>query len=206
MMFLRNESFKEYIRLYPIISLFLLINIVVYLMTLVLGGSDRGVTLVQFGAQYTLPPYDTQYWRYVTSMFLHGNFEHILFNGFALFVFTPPMERILGKIRFLILYFVSGFAGSLLGQWMYPAWPPVISVGASGAIYGVFGAFACLFLLRKHLFDRGSRTTLTVMLVMGFIYSILIPNVNLYAHLGGFIGGFIVMAILLQLGAQRRPR
>lgn len=204
MMFMRYESFREYIRLYPIVSVLIMINIAVYAAMLIVGSPYDVETLVRFGAQYSLPPFDTEYWRWITSMFIHGNFEHILFNCFALFVFTPPMERMLGKIRFILLYFLSGIAASLLSQMMYPKWPPVISVGASGAIYGVFGAFACLFLLRKPLFDRGSRTTLTVMLVMGFLYSLLIPQVNLYAHLGGFIAGFLILWGLLQFNRIAR--
>lgn len=203
MLFMRYESLREYIRLYPVISTLMILNILAFVAMLIVGSPNSGKTLVEFGAMYTLTPYDTQYWRYLTSMFLHHGFEHFIFNSFALFVFTPPMERILGKIRFVFLYLLSGIAGSYLSQLLYPEWPPVVSVGASGAIYGVFGAFACLFLLRKQMFDKGSRTTLTVMLVMGFLYSIFIPNINIYAHLGGFIAGFIMLWIMLQLRQLR---
>lgn len=194
-MFMRYENLGQYLRLYPVVSALIVINIVVYAAMWIVGSPYNAVTLVEFGAQVNAPPYDTQYWRLITAMFLHGSFEHILFNCFALFVFIPPMERILGKLRFIGLYVCSGIAGGLLSQWLYTGL--VVSVGASGAIYGIFGAFACLFLLRKHLFDKGSRTTLTVMLVMGFLYSVLIPQVSLFGHLGGFLGGFILMALLL---------
>lgn len=201
MMFLRYESFKEYIRLYPVTSVLLLINLAVYIAMLVTGDPHDADTLIRFGAQVNAPPYQTEFWRYVTSMFVHIGFEHLLFNGFALFVFAPPLERMLGTLRYIALYLGSGVAGNLLSQLLYTE--VHVSAGASGAIYGVFAAFAYLGWLRKDLFDRQSRTTVTTMLVIGLVYSLIVPRVNLYAHLGGFAGGFLILHVMLYWRRQR---
>jgi len=201
MLFLRYESLKEYIRLYPVTALLLLVNIAVFIAMLIAGDPRSHETLIRFGAQLNIPPYQTEYWRYLTALFVHIGFEHLLFNGFALFVFAAPLERLLGKLPYLLFYLGSGVAGNLFSQLM--AREAYVSAGASGAIYGVFAAFAYLSWLRKDLFDRQTRTAVTVMLVIGVVYSFLVPQVNLYAHLGGMIGGFLIMHIMLHARQKR---
>jgi membrane associated rhomboid family serine protease len=78
-----------------------------------------------------------------------------------------------------------------------------VSAGASGAIYGIFAAYAYLSWLRKGLFDKQTRSTVNVMLAIGLIYSLLVPKVNLYAHLGGFIGGFLILHVMIHWGRKR---
>jgi rhomboid protease GluP len=201
MLFLRYESLKEYIRLYPVTALLLLVNVAVFIAMLIAGDPRSHETLIRFGAQLNIPPYQTEYWRYLTALFVHIGFEHLLFNGFALFVFAAPLERLLGKLPYLLFYLGSGVAGNLFSQLM--AREAYVSAGASGAIYGVFAAFAYLSWLRKDLFDRQTRTAVTVMLVIGVVYSFLVPQVNLYAHLGGMIGGFLIMHIMLHARQKR---
>jgi membrane associated rhomboid family serine protease len=199
-MFFRYESFRQYLRLYPLTSMILAANLIVYLLMLLTGQPKDTDTLIRFGAMVNEPPYRNEYWRYFTSMFVHIGFEHLLFNGFALFVFTPPMERIAGRLRYLILYLGSGLAGNLATVLLSP--DPFVSAGASGAIYGIFGAFLYLILLRKDLFDQSARTTVYSMLGLGLVYSLAVPGVNFYAHAGGFAGGFLLLHILMH--ASRR--
>lgn len=178
------------------------INIAMFLLLVVTGGFGGG-NLQRFGAQVT---YLSDWWRYITSMFLHGGFAHLLFNGFALYVFAPPMERLLKPLKYTILYFASGIAGGLLSQWaLREAFPPVVSVGASGAIYGLFGAYLYIIIYGKGIMDLQSTRTIQVLLVIGAIYSFM-PGVNLYAHLGGLIGGFICFAVMVKGERQRQNR
>jgi hypothetical protein len=85
-------------------------------------------------------------WRFLTSMFLHGDITHIFFNGYALFIFGSVLERRIGLKDYLIIYFGAGFLGGLLYYITYLLGiiPPIPALGASGAIYGILGAVAIL--------------------------------------------------------------
>ncbi|RXZ82263.1 rhomboid family intramembrane serine protease [Paenibacillaceae bacterium] len=206
MVFLRYESFRSYLRLYPVTSVLLAINLIMFLLTEFMGGSTDNETLYRFGAfsQWIGDPYGFEEpWRYITSQFLHIGWQHLLFNCFSLLVFAPPLERLLGKVKYLLLYLVCGIGGNLLSayvtasKWSEGTMPIIhLSAGASGAIYGVFGAYLYLALLRKHTLDDASRKTVFTILIIGLIYSILMPSINIMAHIGGCFTGFMLHGLL----------
>ncbi|GAA3400843.1 rhomboid family intramembrane serine protease [Paenibacillus hodogayensis] len=198
MLFLRYESFKQYIRWYPVTTAILAIQLIMYVWMEIDGSTERTETLVKFGALVSQFPWSGEYWRYFASMFLHSGFDHLLFNSFSLFVFAPPLERMLGKWKYLVFYLGSGFIGNLATVLLYKQSEPVVSVGASGAIYGIFAAYLFIALFFKKALDKQSSSTIITVVVVGLIYSFLIPQVNYYAHIGGFIGGFLLFAPLLR--------
>ncbi|MFB9326032.1 rhomboid family intramembrane serine protease [Paenibacillus aurantiacus] len=187
MIFLRYEGFRSYLRLYPVTAVIIAINIIVYLLdTWFVSGhalTERGAMLVYPGSYYS----EDELWRYVTSVFLHSGFDHLLFNSFAILVFAPPLERLMGSVRYAFFYLFAGIMGNAFTALF--AQEPTLSVGASGAIYGVYGAFLYLALFKKAL-DEASKKTVYTILAFGVIYSVLIPNINLWAHLGGAVAGF----------------
>lgn len=133
-----------------------------------------------------------EYWRLVTAMFLHGSLIHILFNGYALYALGPESERIYGTVRFLVVYFLGGLAGSV-ASYAFSASP---SVGASGAIFGLFGALSAFYFVSRKVLGDLARTQLQSMvtlliinLLIGFSAGGVIDN---FAHIGGFIGGALV--------------
>ncbi|REK76688.1 rhomboid family intramembrane serine protease [Paenibacillus paeoniae] len=203
-MFLRRESLKEYMRLYPVISIIIAINIVMFGILELSGGSTDTRTLYRFGAMFGGWAMEPELWRYVSSMFLHIGFMHLLMNSFSLYVFAAPMERMLGAWKFAVLYLGSGIAGNIfsyqLQQDLY------IGAGASGGIYGIYGAFLFLSLFRKDVLDADSSKTISIILIIGIVYSFIVPNVDLYAHMGGFLGGFLFMAILSTIIKRRAMR
>ncbi|HEX7058008.1 MAG TPA: rhomboid family intramembrane serine protease [Bacilli bacterium] len=197
MVFLRYEKFKDYIRLYPVTTLILLANSLVFVLLAINGGSTNLETLVRFGAMVNVPPFNGEYWRYFTAMFLHIGVEHWLFNSFAIFVFAPPLERIMGRLSYLALYIGSGLTGNLTSGFMNAsAAHGIVSAGASGAIFGVYGAYIFIGLFRKRLLDNQSRKVIVIILLVAAVYSLIVPNVNLAAHLGGFICGFAAFPLL----------
>lgn len=140
--------------------------------------------------------YQGEYWRLVSAMFLHGNIIHIGFNGFALVVLGPEMERIYGTARFLTIYFLAGLAGSI-ASYAFSSSP---SVGASGAIFGLIGGLAAFYYLgREILGDTGRQQlqsigiVIALNLVIGLSSGGIIDN---YAHIGGLIGGAITGWVL----------
>lgn len=185
-MFIRRENFKQYIRLYPVVSSLIAINLVVYLLTLIPG---FGRNLLYMGMSVNALIAQGEWWRIITSMFLHLGFTHVLFNMFSLFLFGPELEKIAGKMRFLTIYFLAGIFG-IAASFLIED-PTYASVGASGAIYGMFGAFAALVYYTRHLFPQLKQIILPL-IVFSVIMTFLMPNINISAHIGGLITGFIL--------------
>lgn len=185
-MFIRRENFKQFITLYPVVSSIIVINCIVFLLTLIPGFGKR---LLYAGMSVNGLIAQGEWWRIITSMFLHVGFTHVLFNMFSLFLFGPELEKIAGKMRFLTIYFLAGIFGSAATFLMHE--PTYASVGASGALYGIFGAFAALVYYTRHLFPQLKQIILPL-IVLSVIMSFIMPNVNIAAHLGGLIAGFIL--------------
>ncbi|WP_338029031.1 rhomboid family intramembrane serine protease [Glaciihabitans arcticus] len=140
-------------------------------------------------------------WRMITSAFLHSETSifHILFNMYALFIFGPQLEQMLGRGRFIALYLLSAFGGSvavlLLGD------PTGGVIGASGAIFGLFGAF---FMIQRKL--GGNTIQLVILIALNLVLGFIIPNVSWQGHVGGLVVGLAVSYVYLQTRspAQRR--
>lgn len=132
-----------------------------------------------------------QYYRFLTSMFLHGGLVHILFNAWALYALGPESERIYGTPRFLALYFIAGFAGGV-ASYLFSARP---AVGASGAIFGLIGGLAAFYYSARKQLGELSRqqlgSLLTVIMINLFI-GFSTPRIDNNAHIGGLIGGALV--------------
>ncbi|OAB39892.1 rhomboid family intramembrane serine protease [Paenibacillus macquariensis subsp. defensor] len=201
MIFIRSENWKSYLRLYPVTSLLLLANIIMFLVLTFNGGSTNIQTLYRFGAMVN----EGESWRYVTAMFLHNGFDHLLFNCFGLLVFAPPLERLMGSWKYILLYFLSGIVGNVLSSaYNIQLDRNVISVGASGAIYGIYGAYLYIAVLQRKLLDEASRKTLYAMLIFGVISSVIVARVDWMAHFGGLIGGFFLYGLIIRLLGKRR--
>ncbi len=196
-MFIRTESFREYIRLYPIVSILLLINIVLYLIfqLSVWFHLTPIINLFETGVGSNLDIRNGQWWRLVTPLFLHFTFMHILFNAFSIFLFAPALEIILGKGKFLIAYLGSGVISDLLTTWFGGI--DLYYIGASSAIFGLFGIYLFMIALRRDLIDRVNGQMIGVILILSVVSTFLTPQVDVLGHLFGLLGGFILGPILL---------
>ncbi|SDM86920.1 rhomboid family intramembrane serine protease [Sediminibacillus halophilus] len=193
-MFIRNESFRDFIRFYPVVTALVAIQLVVWL--LVILGPGR--PLFQMGAGVNLFIENGEYWRLITPIFLHdpNGVMHVLFNSFSLVLFGPALEQMTGKLRFLLIYLLTGFAGNLFTFIVDPS-AYYVHVGASGAIYGLFGMYMYMVFFRKHLIDRANAQIVTTILIIGLIMTFLRPGINILGHLFGFIGGLALAPIFL---------
>lgn len=199
-MFIRRENFKQYIAYYPVVSTLLAINIIVYFITII---PSIGEYIFNWGVSVNILIANGEWWRLVTSMFLHGSFTHILFNAFSLFVFAPDLERLMGKGRFIIIYLASGLAGNILTYIIEG--PYYASVGASGAIFGVFGAFAALVYYTRNNFPQLKQVILPL-LIVSVIMTFLSPGINEIAHLGGLATGLVIGLYFFNPKNRRRLR
>ncbi|AOR33232.1 rhomboid family intramembrane serine protease [Streptomyces fodineus] len=179
------------------------INLAVYLVQLSLGNSFTDKFELIGRAQYSLfGPIEGiaegQYYRMLTAMFLHGGYAHILFNMLSLWWIGGPLEAALGRARYLALYFVSGLAGSALTYLL--AEPNAPSLGASGAIFGLFGATGVL--MRRLNYDL---RPLVAMLVINLIITFY-PGFNIawQAHIGGLVAGVVTGYAMVHAPREKR--
>ncbi|MEK5036868.1 rhomboid family intramembrane serine protease [Sporosarcina sp. FSL K6-3457] len=185
-MFSRTENFSQYIRLYPVVTVLLALNILVALIGYIPGIGNQ-VYFSGMGINFLIA--EGEWWRLFTPMFLHAGFSHLLFNMFSLFVFGPELEKIAGKARFLTVYLLAGIFGNIATYFLQPL--DYASVGASGAIFGIFGAFGALVYYTKHILPQLRQIILPI-IVIGVVMTFLQPNINVTAHITGLIVGFLI--------------
>src|SRR5690625_4153209 len=194
MIYKKNKAIKDLFSFgKPIFTYILLaINLMMFFILEINGGSTDVETLIQFGAKYNPYMIDGEWWRLVSSMFLHIGFLHLAMNIVAFYYLGVAVERIYVSSRFLIIYFLAGIAGSLTSF----TFAMNVSAGASGAIFGLFGALLFFGIVHKKVFfqtmGRNIITIVAINIVLGFV----IPQIDIGAHLGGLIAGFIASAIV----------
>jgi membrane associated rhomboid family serine protease len=187
------------------------LNVLVWLLILATGGRssdliDRlalrpsGGGLVTIGGQtFRVPDGVAQgdYWQLLTSMFAHIELWHIGFNMLALWVLGPQLELAIGRTRFLALYLLSGLAGSATVMWLSS--PIGLTLGASGAIFGLMGG-----LLVVAVKVGGDFRTLLTWIGINFALTVVFNNISWQGHLGGFVGGLLLAAAIVYAPHKRR--
>jgi len=132
-----------------------------------------------------------EWYRILTVGLIHGGLMHLGFNMYALLVLGNPLEQLFGRVRFLSIFFFSLIAGSLTSLYLNPAYQ--LSVGVSGALFGLFAAFALV--ARRIGADVKS---ILVIIGINFALAFVLPGIDWHAHLGGLIGGFIATTVILR--------
>jgi len=131
-----------------------------------------------------------EWWRLISAMFLHAGLLHLAFNGYALYIVGSVVEQELGRWRFISLYFVTGLCASVAGYAL--AAPIIPSVGASGAIFGLFGVFFAYNFSRRQLaFYAARMRTMGTLIVINLVLTFTIPGIDWRAHVGGLVTGVI---------------
>ena len=131
-------------------------------------------------------------WRLFSVALVHGGLTHLFFNMFSLLVLGNPVEAALGKARFLVIFLVSLLTGSLASIYLNSA--AQVSVGASGAVFGLFGAFIAM----RKMISEGVRD-IYVIIGLNFVFGFILGGVDWRAHLGGLVGGYLTTAVLLRI-------
>jgi len=148
--------------------------------------------LIMYGAKENMLIHHGQYWRFVTPIFLHANLLHVGLNMLNFVVLGVFLEQLVGHMRFLLIYFITGII-SIIASFYFA--PQEISVGASGAIFGLVGAYSVFVLMHRQAFPRGGVPALLwLVLVIGINLGLglIVPNVDNYAHIGGLISGCLL--------------
>lgn len=197
-MFVRTENFRTFRRLYPIITMIVAINLVLWLLVQI------SPTFLNLTVGFNLLVWQGEIWRLVTPIFLHASLTHFLFNSLSLVLFGPGVERMLGKVKFLLFYVLGGILANVATLFLRPE---IYShLGASGAIFAIFGLYFYMVFLRPDLLDRANSQIILTILVVGIVMTFLNPNINVVAHLFGFFAGTVLAPFFLGRGPSTSPR
>ncbi|SDG45375.1 rhomboid family intramembrane serine protease [Marvinbryantia formatexigens DSM 14469] len=185
--------------------LMVLINIAVFLIITIMGGDTLDAEqMLSYGAMY--PPYVTQkgeYYRLFTCMFLHFGWQHLFYNMLLLWFAGDMLEERSGPVRYLVIYLAGGVAGNVL-SFLTGMERQVVSAGASGAVFAVIGALVWLVVKNRGKVEGIDNRGLCMMAVLSLAQGFMDAGVDHMAHLGGFIGGFLLAAVLRTPSAVRR--
>jgi membrane associated rhomboid family serine protease len=140
---------------------------------------------------------DGEYWRLLTAAFLHASILHILFNMYALAIFGPMLEQAMGYVRFLAIYLTTAIASSVTVYWLSPVHQPTL--GASGAIFGLFGASFAV--LRKRGLDL---SPLFMLLAINLFITFALPNISWQGHIGGLVCGLVLGGVVAYAPRKQR--
>jgi membrane associated rhomboid family serine protease len=187
------------------------LNVAVWVLINATGGGSGAwfyrLVLIPLGAraqvdgvpQFVPGVADGSYWQLLTSAFAHVSLWHIGFNMLALWVLGPQLEMVLGRARFLAVYLLSALTASATVYWL--SGPFTLTLGASGAVFGLMGALVVVA-LKVH----GSMSAILPWIGFNFVLTFIVPNISWQGHLGGFVGGLLLAAAFVYAPRPGRSR
>ncbi len=168
-------------------------NILLFLLMYLFGdGSNDVYTLIKFGANYKDFVIGGEFYRLFTCIFLHIGILHLFFNCYFLYVMAPQVENFYGKIKFTIIYLVSGIIGSLFSCLLSNG----VSAGASGAIFGLLGAILYFGYHYRVYLGSVIKSQIIPLIVFNLVLSFVLNGIDVWAHIGGLIGGILISMAL----------
>lgn len=188
--------------LYTITIALIAINVLVFLAMVASGISFTQPTprevLIWGGDFGPLTIGAHQYWRLLTSCFLHFGIIHIGMNMYVLYLIGPFIETVFGRMRYLVIYFVAGLAGSIVSVWVHPM---AVGAGASGAIFGLYGAVFGFLLIRRRTLNPAAMKSISksagIFVLYNVVYGSVSGTTDLSAHIGGLLAGFLAGMLLV---------
>jgi len=180
------KTSKKYMPTYILIAL----NLAVYVYTSIIGNNfiETSDSVIRVYGQVNALVYEGAYWQLFTAMFIHADLLHLFGNMFFLLIFGLRAEELFSTPEYFLIYLLSGLTGNLLTLLLGPQ---LVSVGASGAIFGMFGAVAIY--VRRAI----GQSILSALMYAFFLLMISWgPNVNFLAHLGGLVAGLLIGYLL----------
>ena len=189
------DSLKRAFRITPVTADLIVINAIMFVVTLLTGGFETD-NLVRLGG--LVPAFVTEngeWYRVLTAMFMHGGVLHFAMNMIALYYLGSAMERSIGPVRFLGLYLAAGLGADLTIVFLGAA--NELTIGASGALYGIMAALFYITFSHRNWFTPASVGSIRKMIAINFAITFLIPNISIVGHLAGFAIGFLAAVALI---------
>lgn len=194
----RNNKRDKYMMLTNIL---IAVNLLVFLISAWISKNIFDIdiyTLIIMGAKVNSLIDKGQVWRLITCAFLHGGLIHIFFNMYALKILGPEIEYVYGKVKYLVIYLLSAIAASIFS---YIFGPQSVSVGASGAIFGLFGAMLIFGIKHRKQMGKAYMMNILQVIFVNVTIGISSSNIDNAAHFGGLIVGALIALLL----GERRP-
>ena len=198
-LYIKNEKVDLAQR--PLITMSIIaINVIMYAVTAYLSfvyargsvfDSDTRV-LILLGAKVNELIAQGEYFRLITCMFLHGGLVHLGVNMYSLYAMGPTVEKIYGKAKYVVIYFVAGICSSMLSYILSPS----ISIGASGAIFGLLGAMLVFAIKSKGKTGSGFIKSILSVIFMNIFIGMTLPGIDNFGHIGGLLGGMIIAFLI----------
>ncbi len=186
----------------PVNSVLVLLNVGIFIWLSIIGSTTDLDFMLEKGVMY-MPAVlqNKEYWRFLTCIFLHFGIQHLMGNMVALFFLGDNVERVMGWWRYLLLYLLSGVIGSV-GSFLsaYYFKNEIVSAGASGAIFGIYGALLALVILNRGRLENITIFRIGLLIVYALYSGLVSDHVDNAAHIFGLVAGFILAMIL-----YRRP-
>ena len=176
----------------------IIVNIAVFMVLSLLGDTENGYFMLHHGAMYEPMILENQeYYRFFTCMFLHFGIQHLLNNMVMLGALGWQLEPVIGKVKYLLIYFISGLGGSGLSfAWNVMHEEQSVSAGASGAIFGLMGALLYVVIANRGRLGDLSGKGMMLMVLLGLYCGMTSTGIDNLAHIGGLVCGFILALIL----------
>jgi rhomboid protease GluP len=186
---------------FKVSHLLIAINVALFSIMFITDFTLSNYTLVLFGAKYNPLIEAGQFYRLLTAAFVHADLQHLLFNCFALYFIGPVVESLFGKWRFLPIYLASAIMGTAMSY----AFSDSLSVGASGAIFGLLGSHVYLFLRNPSTYLKVYGKDFLIMIGLNLLLGLSVSNIDNFGHLGGLLGGLLI-APLTGIEHEKFPR
>ena len=183
-------SYKKPIITYILIAICTILFAMMYLFG---NGSEDTFTLINFGANYDTLIKSGEYYRLITSMFLHIGVIHLICNMYSLYIIGKEVESLFGKWKFLIIYILSGICGSILSLAFYSN---TVSAGASGAIFGLLGALLYFGYYYRTYLGVAMKSSVLPVIIVNLVIGFLNPSIDNAAHIGGLVAGILLTMLL----------
>ncbi|GFI50687.1 rhomboid protease GluP [Lachnospiraceae bacterium] len=182
----------------PCTILLAAMNVIVFIVLTSRGMTEDGAFLLEHGAMYVLNVTEQgEYYRLFTSMFLHFGFEHLMNNMVVLVLIGWNLEMEIGKVKYLIIYLISGLGGNLLSAWWeIQTADYAISAGASGAVFGLIGTLLYVAIRNHGRVGEISGRGIVFMIIVSLYYGFTSSGVDNMAHIGGLVTGFLLGVLL----------
>lgn len=190
------ERLKDFYNRSKITFTLLSIMVVYFVFMTLNGGTTNGQNLVRYGAMYG--PFVlgfNQYYRFISSIFIHIGIMHLFFNGYALYVFGPQIERLMGPRKYLLFFILTGIGGNIATFFFNFS---VVSAGASGSLFGLFGAFLYLVVRHPNMVTPAGKKSILQLLGINLLLTFAVPSISITAHLGGLVIGFLASFIFVK--------
>ena len=192
----REESEIKFKSKKPFVTYILIVlNILIFaLMSLYSqkSGISFDTLLLNFGAKENIHILQGEYWRFITPILLHASIIHVALNCYCIYIIGIFAEKVFGNVKFSVIYFSAGILGNIFSF----AFMPNLSVGASGAIFGLFGAILFICIEKPALFKTSLGHNIVFLVCINLFYGFTNSGIDSFAHVGGLIGGFLLAGII----------